>query len=113
MSPSLDVSDPPITPSILKADYSSPSTTKTFEHTLPSLSSDPASTKSTKEKTQYLSSLRQSVVKLQDEVNDFLTAKMEEDKALAATAGQKIDDKAEEENYGEEGVGEEGGGMRG
>ena len=28
---------------------------------------------------------------------------MEEDKALAAAAGQKIDDKREEERYGEEG----------
>ena len=83
----------------LKADYASPTATKTFTHPLPS-----AATSSTKEKTIYLSALRKSVVKLQVEVNDFLTTKMEEDKALAANAGTKADDQAEEENYGEEKV---------
>lgn len=33
---------------------------------------------------------------------------MEEDKALAASAGLKVDEKAEEENYGEEKVEDEG-----
>ena len=33
---------------------------------------------------------------------------MEEDKAMASMAGQKVDDKKEEENYGEEGVEDEG-----
>ena len=83
----------------LKADYASPSTTKSFTHPLPA-----ASNASTEEKTMYLSALRKSVVRLQEEVNGFLTTKMEEDKALAASAGVKIDDKAEEENYGEEKV---------
>ena len=87
----------------LKAEYVSPTTTKTFAHPLP-----PASNTSTKEKTNYLSALRKSVVKLQEEVNGFLTTKMEEDKALAASAGMKADDQAEEENYGEEKV-EDGG----
>ena len=87
----------------LKANYASPSTTKTFTHPLPT-----ASTTSTQEKTNYLSALRKSVVKLQEEVNGFLTAKMEEDKALAADAGMKVDEKAEEENYGEEKVEDEG-----
>lgn len=32
----------------------------------------------------------------------FLTEKMEEDKTLAAKAGVKIDEKKEEDNYGEE-----------
>ena len=67
-----------------------------------------ASVASTKEKTAYLSALRKSVVKLQEDVNGFLTTKMEEDKALAASAGMKVDDKAEEDNYGEERVEEEG-----
>ena len=83
----------------LQADYASPNVTRSFTHPLP-----PASNASTEEKTKYLSALRQSVVKLQEEVNGFLTTKMEEDKALAAGAGMKIDDKAEEENYGEEKV---------
>ena len=83
----------------LRADYASPTTTKAFTHPLPA-----ASNASTKEKTKYLSALRGSVVKLQEEVNAFLTTKMEEDKALAASAGVKVDDQAEEENYGEEKV---------
>ena len=87
----------------LKADYTSPTATKTFTHSLPS-----ASNASTKEKTNYLSVLRKSVVKLQDEVNGFLTTKMEEDKALAGSAGMKADDRAEEENYGEEKVEDDG-----
>ena len=82
----------------LQADYTSPTTTKTFTHPLPAVSK----ISNTKEKTNYLSALRQSVVKLQEELNGFLTTKMEEDKALAASAGMKVDDKAEEENYGEE-----------
>lgn len=45
---------------------------------------------------------------LQDEVNSFLTTKMEEDKALTGSEGTKVDDKAEEENYGEEKVEEDG-----
>ena len=83
----------------LKADYASPNTTKTFTLPLPS-----AATTSTKEKTSYLSVLRKSVVTLQEEVNGFLTTKMEEEKALASTAGVKVDDQVEEENYGEEKV---------
>ena len=88
---------------LLTADYTSPNATKTFTHSLPS-----ASNASTKEKTHYLSALRKSVVKLQDEVNGFLTAKMGEDKALAGSAGMKVDDRAEEENYGEEQVEDDG-----
>ncbi|KAL8717695.1 MAG: hypothetical protein Q9225_005085 [Loekoesia sp. 1 TL-2023] len=90
-------------PTTLTASYTSPSASKTFTHSLPS-----AATTSTAEKTQYLSTLRQSVTKLQDEVNAFLTEKMEEDKALAVKAGVKVDEKKEEENYGEENVEDEG-----
>ena len=87
----------------LQATYTSPTSSETFTHTLPS-----ASTTSTKEKTAFLSALRRSVVKLQEGINGFLTTKMEEDKALGASAGIKVDDKAEEDNYGEERVEEEG-----
>lgn len=97
----------PNTQSTLKASYTSPTTSQTFTHTLPSAS---ASTSSTKEKTQYLSNLRKAVVQLQDEVNDFLTVKMEDDKALArGNAAGKVDEKKEEDYYGEEGGGEEDG----
>ena len=47
-------------------------------------------------------------MKLQEDINSFLTSKMEEDKTLAASAGIKADEKAEEDNYGEERVEEEG-----
>lgn len=85
--------------SLLKADYTSPTSTKNFSHPLPS-----ASVQSTQEKTKYLSALRKSTIQLQEEINSFLTTKMEEDKALAASAGKRVDDKAEEDNYGEDGA---------
>ncbi|KAI4185884.1 MAG: hypothetical protein L6R41_003856 [Letrouitia leprolyta] len=87
----------------LTATYTSPSLSQSFTHPLPS-----SMTTSTAEKTEYLSNLRQSVTKLQDEINTFLTEKMEEDKALAAKAGLKVDEKKEEERYGEEDVEDEG-----
>lgn len=78
----------------LKAEYAGPTESKTFTLPLPS-----PCTSTTKEKTLYLSALRSSVVRLQDEINAFLTSKMEEDKALALNDG---DDKQEEEKYGGE-----------
>ena len=90
--------------STLQAGYTSPNTSQTFTHSLPSVS---ASNQSTKQKTQYLSSLRRSVVQLQDEVNGFLTTKMEEDKALATGTEGKADEKREEDLYGEDVVEEE------
>ncbi|KAL8661563.1 MAG: hypothetical protein Q9202_005508 [Teloschistes flavicans] len=83
---------------------------KTFTHPLPS-----PHTTSLASKTFYLSTLRQSLTSLQDNVNLFLTQKMDEDKLLlAAKAGLKVDEKKkkdeqeeeEEDNYGEEGDGE-------
>ena len=87
----------------LTADYTSPGSSKTFSHSLPSIT-----TPSTAEKTAYLSALRKSVVQLQEHINGFLTTKMEEDRSLAGKAGVKADEKAEEENYGEEKVEDEG-----
>ncbi|MCJ1388463.1 hypothetical protein MMC18_001310 [Xylographa bjoerkii] len=87
----------------LKADYASPTGTHQFEHSLKAL---PVQF-STVEKTAYLSALRSSVTHLQEEVNSFLTAKMEEDKAVAAPSTGAMDDKKEEENYGEEVVEDE------
>ena len=88
---------------ILKAEYAAPNASKTFEHPLPT-----TDTTTTEGKAAYLSALRESVAKMQEEINTFLTAKMEEDKVLVAMAGAKGDDKKEEENYGEE-VEEDGG----
>jgi hypothetical protein len=93
----------PASASTLQAFYTSPTSSQTFSHPLPS-----ASVTSTEEKTAFLSALRNSIVQLQEDVNGFLTTKMAEDKAMAASAGMKADDKAEEENYGEERVEDEG-----
>ena len=90
----------------LTALYTSPTSTHTFSSALPAL---PASDK-VQEKTDYLSSLRTNISKLQDDVNTFLTQKMEEDKAAeGAGAGGKRskDEEREEEMYGEEDAGED------
>ena len=82
----------------LKAEYATPTSSQNFSHPLPSC----AAGSTTKEKSAYLSTLRVSIVRLQDEVNTFLTERMKEDKVLASLAGVKGDDRQEEENYGEE-----------
>lgn len=82
---------------VLRAEYKSPAESKTFTHTLPS-----AVVTSTTEKSAYLATLRGLIVQTQEDVNAFLTVKMEEDKAVASMAGLKTDDRKAEENYGEE-----------
>lgn len=82
----------------LTASYTSPTGAKEFYYSLPSLPQHI----STEQKTRYLSALRSSVANLQEDVNTFLTAKMEEDKTTAPQVAGKVDDKKEEENYGEE-----------
>lgn len=92
-----------VTPTtVLWAEYKTPTESKTFSHSLPS-----AAVTSTTQKSAYLSALRSLVVQTQEEVNAFLTAKMEEDKAAASMAGMKVDEKKAEENYGEEVVEED------
>lgn len=81
----------------LKAEYITPEASKIFAYALPSSKTD-----SVREKRAYLSALRGSIGVLQDEVNAFLTAKMEEDKGLALKTGVKMDDRKDEETYGEE-----------
>lgn len=81
----------------LQAEYSSTTSTKTFARSLP-----PSNVTNTTEKTSYLSALRLSIVQLQDEINTFLTSRMEKDKALAIMTGARADDINEEEKYGEE-----------
>lgn len=106
----------------LQAIYNSPnnppSAPRSFQLSLksplPSTVSD--STKTSKDtlaaKTAYLAELRQLVPQLQNEINVFLTERMEEDKRVAEAAGVVTfkDDKQakrEEENYGEENVEDE------
>lgn len=89
----------------LKATYSSP-TNAPFTYEQP-LQAPPSS--STKDKTTYLSTLRKATVDLQERINKELTERMEEDKAKDVSGKGKadIDDKKEEENYGEEVVEED------
>ena len=87
---------------LLSATYQSPESAP-FTHAQKLAA--PAST-STADKTQYLSALRKATAGMQEQINNELTARMEEDKARDASAS-KIDDAKEEENYGEEEAGEE------
>jgi len=86
----------------LSAEYISSTGQKTF--TSPLLSAT-AATRSTADKTAYLSDLRAKVTQLQQDINTFLTAKMEEDRAADEAAGvaktNAAEDK-EEDMYGEE-----------
>lgn len=86
----------------LRTEYRAPTGSKTFTHTLPS-----AVVTSTREKSAYLSTLRGLVAQTQEQVNAFLTAKMEEDKVVTSMAGVKVDEKKAEESYGEEVVEED------
>ncbi|ETI28719.1 hypothetical protein G647_01170 [Cladophialophora carrionii CBS 160.54] len=92
----------------LSATYDSPSGHRDFAYTVstPPVQSDGSI--DTKAKTTYLSELRASTRRLQEDINKFLTEKMEEDKKAAGQDGpsgasrQKSKDELEEENYGEE-----------
>ncbi|RVX73242.1 hypothetical protein B0A52_02370 [Exophiala mesophila] len=92
----------------LIAAYSSPNETKQFEHLVPSPKVSSDGTLDTTAKTQYLSQLRASTKKLQEDINTYLTQKMEEDKRAGADTVQgKTADEVEEENYGEAPAGED------
>lgn len=87
----------------LTAVYTSPDTTSgstISSAPLPEL----ASTPSTDERVAFLAALQKAVKTSQEDVNTFLTRKMEEDKAAAGK--QELEDEKLEENYGEEGMGE-------
>lgn len=80
----------------LRADYVSPDSSRSFDH--PVASPFPSNTQ---EKVAYLADLKELVPKIQNDMNVFLTARMEEDKK---SAGVSEKEKKEEENYGEENV---------
>jgi len=94
----------------ISAVYTSSTDSKTFDQPLPS--TQPSDTAS---KIASLAQLRGSTKQLQDHVNAFLTAKMDEDKAASSSAADaggsttksKAPDEEEEENYGEEKVDDE------
>jgi hypothetical protein len=79
----------------LQAVYSAPQSTETFQH---AITSDGAETLAAKQ--AHLNALQTLVPKLQDQINVFLTERMEEDKkAQGQISAQEA---KEEENYGEE-----------
>lgn len=83
----------------VSAEYSGDNVQHTFSYSLP----DNANLDSTKDVTEFLVKLRQSTIKMQKDVNAFLTQKMEEDKAKdTAQNGTKVDEDKEEDMYGEE-----------
>lgn len=91
---------------MLEAQYTSPTGSKSFRHTLPT-----ASATSVAEKTAYFAALREKTGQLQGEINVVLTQKMEEDLKIAAEDGPVKKSPAEEraeELYGEENGEEEG-----
>lgn len=76
----------------LKAVYSAPGATQTFEHKIPASNAE-----SLAAKQAHLTALQTLVPQLQDQINVFLTARMEEDKGKISEKDAK-----EEANYGEE-----------
>jgi len=88
----------------LTASYTSPHTSHTFTSPLSSIA---AANESTKSKTAYMTDLRSRTSQLQDDVNAYLTQRMEEDKAReGGVVGKKSksarDEERLEEMYGEE-----------
>ncbi|OJD25775.1 hypothetical protein ACJ73_02845 [Blastomyces percursus] len=100
--------NPSSSPSILRATYTSPDKTHTFAHTLSTSLPRSSDSSETPVKTAYLSELRGAVSALQTEVNEFLTARMDEDNNNRQASGGGADkaksekERREEENYGEE-----------
>ena len=97
----------------LSATYESPSGHKDFVYAVTTPHVQNRDLIEAHAKSKYLSELRASTKRLQDDVNKFLTEKMEEDKKTAdqdrlnGTSKQKSKDELEEENYGEENAEEE------
>ncbi|KAH0841352.1 hypothetical protein AYO21_04947 [Fonsecaea monophora] len=95
-------------PTALTASYNSPSESKHFQYTITAPQTQDDGSLSAEAKTKYVSELRASSKKLQEDINKFLTEKMEEDKKQTgqhsedSTLKQKSKDELEEENYGEE-----------
>ncbi|KAK5030237.1 hypothetical protein LTR13_008255 [Exophiala sideris] len=101
--PDLDESSP-----VLRATYQSQTGSKDFQHVIPTPPNHGTKSLDVQAKTKYLSDLRASSKKLQEDINKFLTEKMEEDKRAQGPVNtngaskQKAEDELEEETYGEE-----------
>ncbi|KAL4742639.1 EKC/KEOPS complex, subunit Gon7 [Aspergillus similis] len=96
-------SNPSSQPNRLQARYTSPQLNRTFEHAINSPAPSP-SDENVKVKVAYLSELRKLVPALQNDINLFLTERMEVDKKIAEAQGRQLSEEEakEEENYGEE-----------
>ena len=96
-------------PASLTASYTSPTVSKVFSLALPAV----PTSDSVDEKTAFVAAVRVNTSQMQDDINVFLTQKMEEDKAqeIAAAGGDlkknAKEEEREEEMYGEEDVGED------
>lgn len=88
-------------PASITANYSSPTSTTIFSHSLPNLTAD-ATKRCTQEKTTYLAELRAKTGLLQTDINTYLTQRVNEDKNAAASGQQVAQDEKAEEMYGEE-----------
>ncbi len=102
----------PAAQSTLRATYTTPSTTsKVFTRAISSPLPSSEAARSVEEKRSYLAEVRAQTRQLQEEVNVFLTGKMEEDKANADRAvGGRSEEELEEGYGGEEEEEEEEGG---
>ncbi|OAP59715.1 hypothetical protein AYL99_07013 [Fonsecaea erecta] len=95
-------------PAALTATYDSPSGSRHFQNTISAPKHDEDGSLSVEAKKKYVSELRASSKKLQEDINKFLTEKMEEDKKQIGkdsengTPKERSKDELEEENYGEE-----------
>lgn len=78
----------------LQASYTAPDTANSFQHSIPAPATDSLA------KQAHLTALQALIPKLQDEVNVYLTARMEEDNEAKGKLSEK--EAKEEENYGEE-----------
>ena len=90
--------------SAISATYSSPdsSSAATFKYPLPT---SVLAISSMADKTSYLDTLRTAVVRLQEDVNVFLTRKMDDDKTARPDQDRQSEKLEQDENeYGEEGV---------
>lgn len=87
----------------IQAIYTSSSDSREFSIRISTIP-QPNSSNYVKEKTAFLSEVRSNTKALQEQMNSFLTQKMEEDKVGNITVTK---DEEEEENYGEEKVEED------
>lgn len=87
-------------PKILTAHYQDPTgSQRTFDFTIDQSTTDLTQTDA---RTQYLEKLRAATINLQADVNQFLTQRMEADKASSNVTSQDADEAKAENDYGEE-----------